>query len=278
MKEHIQSAGVRRWYGQDFLDLQHEQLEVLQDYFAQFGPCIISGCEVTPNGGSNWDIDEGLAVIEHADGWKIVRVEAVVNTALPGYFQVGKAAISGTYGTGAATVANRYHCDNSQWTAGATAAADTKLIIPDPSAATTTPGDNIAPRIENMQKQIMLGPVKTIAIPGGYTYCSGNIKFQVNFAARQLYISGNIAVDTSALSLDYGDVDVLLLADLNADADLSPWLPKTDSYWTAHEKVQLGVRNFDPMMMWFDNSRGIVLDAHKGTFNCYFTAVIPLDL
>lgn len=47
MKRHVQYPGVRKWSGNDLLELQSEGLRVADDFFAQYGNCIICGCTVT---------------------------------------------------------------------------------------------------------------------------------------------------------------------------------------------------------------------------------------
>jgi hypothetical protein len=47
MKRHEQHTGVRRWAGDDLIELQSEVFKVLDAFFAQYGNIIISGCEVT---------------------------------------------------------------------------------------------------------------------------------------------------------------------------------------------------------------------------------------
>lgn len=59
MKRHLQELGVRKWSGNDLLELQSEGLSVLDGFFAQYGNCIISGCEVVEN-----SICEGLVSID----------------------------------------------------------------------------------------------------------------------------------------------------------------------------------------------------------------------
>ena len=49
MKRHVQEPGVRKWSGNDLLDLQSEPLRVTDDFFAQWGDCVICGCAVTEN-------------------------------------------------------------------------------------------------------------------------------------------------------------------------------------------------------------------------------------
>ena len=49
MKRHVQYTGVRRWAGDDLMELQSEALKVLDAFFAQYGNIIISGCEIEGN-------------------------------------------------------------------------------------------------------------------------------------------------------------------------------------------------------------------------------------
>lgn len=72
MIEHVQVAGVRRWHGDEFVNLQKENLDVLQAFFKPYGACIIDGCTVTTSG-SNYVVSAGLVAINHADGFKVAR-------------------------------------------------------------------------------------------------------------------------------------------------------------------------------------------------------------
>lgn len=58
MKRHVQEPGVRKWSGNDLLDLQGEGLTVADSFFSQYGNCVICGCQVTEN-----SIAAGLASI-----------------------------------------------------------------------------------------------------------------------------------------------------------------------------------------------------------------------
>lgn len=52
MKRHDQVPGVRKWAGEDFLDLQAEGFKVLDQFFGQYGDMVISGCEVDAEAGT----------------------------------------------------------------------------------------------------------------------------------------------------------------------------------------------------------------------------------
>jgi len=52
MKRQVQLPGVRKWAGEDLLELQSEGLKVIDNFFGQYGNMIISGCEL--------DIETGI--------------------------------------------------------------------------------------------------------------------------------------------------------------------------------------------------------------------------
>ena len=49
MKRHVQYPGVRKWSGNDLLELQGEGLSISDQFFSQYGDCIICGCRVEGN-------------------------------------------------------------------------------------------------------------------------------------------------------------------------------------------------------------------------------------
>ena len=63
MKRHTQKTGVRKWAGEDFIELQGETLKALDGFFAEYGPCVVKGCEIT-NNGSRFNIAPGLVVLK----------------------------------------------------------------------------------------------------------------------------------------------------------------------------------------------------------------------
>lgn len=77
MKRQTQAIGVRDWYGWDFLSLQEEPLKVIDSFFSQWGPFILSGCEVTNREDGKHDISPGLVALEGPDGeGNLVKVVA----------------------------------------------------------------------------------------------------------------------------------------------------------------------------------------------------------
>lgn len=46
MKRQVQYPGVRKWSGDDLLELQGESLIIADKFFSQFGDCVITGCAV----------------------------------------------------------------------------------------------------------------------------------------------------------------------------------------------------------------------------------------
>lgn len=82
MKRHVQEPGVRKWSGDDLLELQSEGLSVLDNFFSQYGNCVICGCTV-----SGSSITAGLVSI----GGKTLQVAAIDEVAaFPVYLVVAE--------------------------------------------------------------------------------------------------------------------------------------------------------------------------------------------
>ena len=88
MKEHAQEYGVRRWAGDDLIELQSEPLEAIQKLVEPYAPCIIQGCEVNaaekriaPGMVALWELDED----NRKKGVKIARFEGCVTQSFPVY-------------------------------------------------------------------------------------------------------------------------------------------------------------------------------------------------
>lgn len=89
MKRHTQTTGVRKWAGEDLLELQGEVLKALDGFFAQYGPCIVKGCEITTNG-NRYNVAEGLVVLRGTDQERqittmIVPFKGAYGVSLPLY-------------------------------------------------------------------------------------------------------------------------------------------------------------------------------------------------
>lgn len=67
MKRQVQETGVRSYFGEDLIELQAEPLAALDAFFAQYGPCIVQGCEVTENMDGTYDVTAGLVALEADD-------------------------------------------------------------------------------------------------------------------------------------------------------------------------------------------------------------------
>lgn len=85
MKRHVQVPGVRRWAGDDLTELQSEPLRVMDDFYAEYGSLILSGCEVTGN-----EIKPGIVGLA-GRGWdnkptyKVVPFAGKQNVTFPCY-------------------------------------------------------------------------------------------------------------------------------------------------------------------------------------------------
>jgi hypothetical protein len=83
MKEQVQSAGVRQWFGDDYINMQNEIVESISSIFNDFGNCILSGCSIGVENGS-YVINDGYVFLKNSAGTngKICKVN---KTALSGF-------------------------------------------------------------------------------------------------------------------------------------------------------------------------------------------------
>lgn len=190
MKEHIQKAGLKHWYGDYLVDLQKEPLDALQALLEPLGSCILTGCEVTANG-SNWDISAGVIAVRHnTDGFKVVRTAAVTNTTLPGYFTCAANTTQGNYNSGTDDVYTTY---SGTFTAGSPGAInDESLIIP----SQTAPAPPLTKLVQALGNAAISEEVEVPATLFGAS--PGSLKFRVNFLSRTLHIYGTIQVQNYA--------------------------------------------------------------------------------
>ncbi len=109
MKEHFQDFGVRKWAGDDLIELQAEPLAALQGLVAPYAPCILQGCEMTPEtdgaGVTRYKVSAGLAALKGEDASgnacvKIVRVAEETKLAETVYLYLACESKSRTYADG----------------------------------------------------------------------------------------------------------------------------------------------------------------------------------
>jgi hypothetical protein len=97
MKKLIQNSGVRKWYGDEWIAIQDEANAVIEGHFGAYGQqFILSGCIV-----AGTDVSAGLIALNHADGFKICRLEASEGLTFPCYLKVAKTEETRLYLDGA---------------------------------------------------------------------------------------------------------------------------------------------------------------------------------
>lgn len=188
MKELVVKTGGKHSKATDILEAQTETLEPLQAFFGNFGSCVISGLDISANGG-NWDIAEGIVSIEHADGHKLARFAGATNVALPGYLSITKSTQQGDYGEigfeVAKDISDTY---TATFTAGAPGVTDaTVLVIPAPTSG------SINTFFDKIGTAANTTPItKNLSVFNTGT----SLKFWVNKLSRSLHIQGTITIDS----------------------------------------------------------------------------------
>ena len=102
MKEHFQDYGIRKWAGNDLIELQSEPMEALQKLVEPYAPCILQGCEIT-EGDDAITIAAGLVALQGKDYKgedcvKIVRFAGVADKKPPIYLTLECETESRVYG------------------------------------------------------------------------------------------------------------------------------------------------------------------------------------
>lgn len=101
MKRQTQVPGVRRWFGDDFLNLQEEPLTAIDALVGAYNkPCVISGCTV-----SNGTISKGFVALSvSGEGLKMMPFDSIV-IATPCYLVAKKTPVNQVYADGIARLA-----------------------------------------------------------------------------------------------------------------------------------------------------------------------------
>lgn len=105
MKEHVQEFGVRKYTGNDFIELQSEPLLAIQTLLAEYPPCIIQGCELSEGAENTYDISAGMLSLRGLDAeqnpcTKIVPFAGISGSILPAYFTIAHETQTRVYGNG----------------------------------------------------------------------------------------------------------------------------------------------------------------------------------
>lgn len=83
MKEQVQQTGVRKWFGDDWLDIQNELMDIIEGHLGGFGKqFIVSGCKVAAN-----TVTAGIVALNTTEGFKLCRFEGASGVLFPAYFK-----------------------------------------------------------------------------------------------------------------------------------------------------------------------------------------------
>ncbi|MCG8701145.1 MAG: hypothetical protein MI922_24035 [Bacteroidales bacterium] len=105
MKRQVQLDGIRRWYGDDFIDLQNELYTALESMYEPMGNMIIKGCELVDKSDNLFNISAGIVGLYYKDGdtynYKICRIypmETDFSLDTPQYIVLDSRDIDRIYG------------------------------------------------------------------------------------------------------------------------------------------------------------------------------------
>lgn len=98
-------TGVRRWAGNDLIELQQQPLQAIDAFFAQYGNCILKGCEVQAASDNTYNITPGFVALAGTDQdnnetFKVVPFAGIEGVTLPIYFTLIHSIIERPYTDG----------------------------------------------------------------------------------------------------------------------------------------------------------------------------------
>lgn len=98
-------TGVRRWAGNDLIELQQQPLQAIDAFFAQYGNCILKGCEVQAASDNTYNITPGFVALAGTDQdnnetFKVVPFAGIEGVTLPIYLTLIHSIIERPYTDG----------------------------------------------------------------------------------------------------------------------------------------------------------------------------------
>ncbi|MEG1572836.1 MAG: hypothetical protein RR328_04710, partial [Bacteroidales bacterium] len=114
MKEHVQEPGVRKYAGDDLIELQSEPLKAIQTLFKEYPSCVVQGCEVESLPDGTYTVKPGMLSLKGLDAagvpcHKLVPFEGATGVVMPAYFTLTHDTQTRVYGDGKAKpIAHKY--------------------------------------------------------------------------------------------------------------------------------------------------------------------------
>lgn len=277
MNEIIVMPGGKREHATDTLAAQTEALEPLQEFFKEFGACIISGCEITlntPGTPDTYDVAGGIVSVLHDDGHKLARFEGVTNVNLPGHITIVKAVETGVYESGIDDVFWNY---TAQWNAG------TPGVIDDKTLMFGVPATNIPTtfkRAAGFKSNTAVEVRSLLIFIGGLP--AQEIKFWVNEFSRTLHMQATLVVR------DYAGINEgtnLLFGTplpLNMRPTARQWFTAYVDTNSAFPFIDTQNKDYVRTMTGFVEPNGIaalnlVKPVNGGNYNIRINAIMQLD-
>lgn len=98
-------TGVRRWAGNDLIELQQQPLQAIDAFFAEYGNCILKGCKVQAASDNTYDITPGFVALAGTDQdnnetFKVVPFAGIEGVVLPVYLTLTHSVIERPYTDG----------------------------------------------------------------------------------------------------------------------------------------------------------------------------------
>ena len=181
----------RRWHGDEFVQIEMENLDVLQGMFGTSGACVVSGCGLSYNSGTGyWTVAAGIVAMNHADGFKCARLSSFsfANAAPQVYLSILKTTNNKQYNDSSSHAFE----DDYTATSGTSVPSGTEnvdyLVVYRPAGIRT-------------MRQAMGSNTDWVTLtPSTTSLFSANFKYRKNVLNNTLEIIGTATIDNTGFS------------------------------------------------------------------------------
>lgn len=133
MKRHIQNSGLKKWFGNYFVELEAEPLKAIDQWASAYEGCILSGGSLTLVSGTTYNVASALVVLKIDGEYKVVPLPTTnnVDVSVQKAIRLKKASVTGQYQNPSdLTIAYDYSAEIIDYTSGLGTLNQDYLLMP----------------------------------------------------------------------------------------------------------------------------------------------------
>jgi hypothetical protein len=133
MKRHIQNSGLKKWFGNYFVELESEPLKAIDQWASAYEGCIVSGGALSLISGTTYNVAAAMVVLKIDGEYKVAPLPATdsVDVSVQKAIRLKKTSITGQYQNPTdLIIAYDYSAEIINYTAGLGTLNQDYLLIP----------------------------------------------------------------------------------------------------------------------------------------------------